>query len=414
MKQVKAHSNYQQRNNKELSLTKGKIYQVTQISNNGDWILGHLQDAPIEQVGWFPVSCVQETFEEDIRYYGKAKKYSKGGTMSWETLDEEIVMPSRLSYREKGTGIGEVRIHIIRAEHIYMKKLTAYVVRRHIGTGDATCICKTKRVKGETGRPVWNEEMEIQSYDPEMEVIEVSVSSEKIWKKAKGKSKRKCSFSLRSSSRDFDSPGSQLRWFELLDDSGYRLGRLLMNIQYISHSISSPLSLITTEERLQGGKIPRHWEKLSQTIFPCASESIIPLTDDFFVTPLIDVTLSGHIKITTVRTPDAIPIIREIKEKPLREVMRSSVDSVRRIDSKDRIKDVKLSGNIKIALRDSKSHSEAEENKFRVFLKSSMENSIQRMGSDDDLSVSKGLLPQIQEAIQQRKLYQILRRLEDQ
>eukprot|EP01129_Flabellula_baltica_P000202 TRINITY_DN10249_c0_g1_i1.p1 TRINITY_DN10249_c0_g1~~TRINITY_DN10249_c0_g1_i1.p1 ORF type:complete len:419 (-),score=83.33 TRINITY_DN10249_c0_g1_i1:37-1293(-) len=414
MKQVKAVTDYHQKNYKELSLTKGSVYKVIQLSNNGAWILGHPIDSPIDEVGWFPATFVEENFEDEIRYYGKAKKYSKGGSMYWEVKDEEITVPSKFSFREKGSGNGEVRIHVIRAEFLYFKKVTVFIVRRSFGTEDYHCVCKTKRVKGGSGFPCWNEEFQIQSYNPEMEVIDIVISTEKNWKRAKGKVKRTCKIPLRSSIREFDYPGSQLRWFDLEDSNEFHLGRILLNIQYKSHSISSPISISTTEDRLQFGKIPRNWEKLSPiTMFPCNSESILNIQEDFSDVP-VDILVSGQITISTVQNSDCRQIIHSVKDTPLMDVVQCSVVSVKKLNKRDDVQDMLLSGKIKVTLKEKVvGDVVARENQLRQYLMSSMENCLHRVESEEEMNVCKeGLLNEIESEIRQRRLFQILNCLE--
>eukprot|EP01129_Flabellula_baltica_P015549 TRINITY_DN7965_c0_g1_i1.p1 TRINITY_DN7965_c0_g1~~TRINITY_DN7965_c0_g1_i1.p1 ORF type:complete len:326 (+),score=39.72 TRINITY_DN7965_c0_g1_i1:54-1031(+) len=303
MKTVRAIHSYAQRNEYELNLTRGVLYQVIQVSPNSSWMYGYLVKDRKKRSGWFPTGYVEDCcpFRRNVQ--------SNDDLGS----DEEMIpFPVGCVFKEKGFGQACMRVHLVKAEIKKAKKISAFIYRKNVNIQEAEFLCKTKRLKNSCS-PIWDEEYRILSYDSEMEAIEIILSSEKK-SKVRSKPFAKCQISLRSCLRDFNAPGMKCRWITLLDENNIKAGSLLVNLQYInSTSISSPVSLHTTLERLKTGKIPRSWSVLSGSVLPCASESSISASIAEITVKSESNNMRTKIKIVTKVSERALTVTRSFK-----------------------------------------------------------------------------------------------------
>eukprot|EP01129_Flabellula_baltica_P003171 TRINITY_DN12990_c0_g1_i1.p1 TRINITY_DN12990_c0_g1~~TRINITY_DN12990_c0_g1_i1.p1 ORF type:complete len:338 (+),score=58.27 TRINITY_DN12990_c0_g1_i1:59-1072(+) len=254
MKTVFAIYNYTRRNKSELSLIRGEYYHVSEISANGSWLYGNSVEERQNKSGWFPVGYVEECTYQQIAEY---LRYA-------EDLDEYVQFPRKCSFIEKGYGArGVVRVHVVRAELKKAKKVSAFIYRRQMNVAPEF-LSKTKTLKS-TKNPEWEEEHRVLSFDSEMEVIEILVSTEKKSKKVRSRAYGGCQISLRSCLRDFDAPKSKSRWISLLDENQIKVGSLLVNLQY--KDITS-ISAVTRKRK-------KPWPVLSSKVFPNISDSSI-------------------------------------------------------------------------------------------------------------------------------------------
>jgi len=303
---VKAFAKYVARNNREVSLEIGKVYEVTQMDNKGLWWQSRGEN---NLLGWFPSNYTTVIEEQNVQIKEESEKVKneekreekiivesekvkneevKQGTslslkvkplpkqQSMTLINEEIPTTDKVKV-DKGFSNAPFQfvIHIVEARNL--KKVgdsesktnpRAFIFRRELfDDGVGKSIFHTKQIK-KTVSPLFNEKFQIGVIDPESETMVVRLcSSEKYTLKGKNYL-GEISFPLRSSARKYDHPDYLFQWFPVING----IGEVKIFVQFIDKGVSSfgkptevkQLSHIGFDEKngFNLDNIPEQWKSI--------------------------------------------------------------------------------------------------------------------------------------------------------